>query len=154
MNEPVSSKESPTLRALPPDEPALDEQQSQCIAGGGGPPPAETDSTVGFWMLFFFGMILVALSLLALSKDPAAAAYYQHVSWLGGLRVNIEQGVLVVGGACAFTALAILRARFVAKKVEHGSQGKVKSFRAKRLEKLSDSDVFTIIARYVGSFLR
>lgn len=154
MNEPVRSKESPTLRALPAEEPAVDVQKTECFDGGDGPPPSTTKSSAGLWTLFFFGAILVALSCFALAKDPAATAYYQHVSWLGGLRVNLEQGILVVGGACAFTALAILRARFIAERVEHGSDGKVKSFRAKRLEKLSDSDIFTVIAKYVASFIR
>lgn len=94
------------------------------------------------------------LSGFALSKDPAAATYYQHFSWLGGLRVNFEQAILVIGGACSFTALAILREHSVAKKVEQGSKGKIKSIRAKRLEKLSDYDIFTVIAKCVGSFLR
>lgn len=154
MNEPARSSNTPALRALPQESLAGETNHSERFDGGGGEPPSNTKSSAGYWMLFVFGATLMVLSGFALSKDPAAAAYYQHFSWLGGLRVNFEQGILVIGGACSFTALAILREHSSAKRIEQGSDRKIRSFRAKRLEKLSDYDIFTVIAKYVGSFLR
>ncbi len=154
MNDPVESSNTPALRALPQESLAGKTNHSESFDGGGGEPPSKRKSSAGYWMLFGFGAILMMLSGFALSKDPAAATYYQHFSWLGGLRVNIEQAILVIGGACSFTALAILREHSIAKRIEQGSEGKIKSFRARRLEKLSDYDIFTVIAKYIGSFLR
>jgi hypothetical protein len=154
MNEPVRSSETPALRALPQEASALEIEPSESFDGGGGPPPANAKSSAGFWILFFFGLLLILVSSFALSKDPATANHYHHPLSFGEVRVSLELAVFAIGCGCLCTSLALLRTYFVARIVEYKTGGKVKSIRSKRLEKVSDEDIFAVIARYVGELFK
>ncbi|MBA3857698.1 MAG: hypothetical protein C0507_12385 [Cyanobacteria bacterium PR.3.49] len=124
--------------------------ETTCFDGGSTPPPVSRKNSDGLWLLLSFGAILIGLGAFILSHDPAAATYRQHSLSIAGFRVSCELIVLWIGCGCAFTAAILLWARFKAGKLERISAGRVKNMQAKRLEKVSDGDVFSIIASYVG----
>ena len=153
MNEPLKSSQA-NLKAVP-DQALLDEESGACghPQGSGSPPVFPDNAPIGLLMLLAFGLALIALSGFALAHDPATEIYRQNSFTLGKLRVSFELLLMTIGCGCTFTPLSLLAARFRARKVERLSSGKVKSMKAKRLDKVSDQDILSTIANYISNLL-
>lgn len=153
----------PQKLAKPPDltlisQPELDSSaavQQTTFDGSGGPPSRSMVPDAGVLSVFAaFGAIMVAISLFALANDPATATFRQTFNpTFGDFRIFFELTLFVAGTACIFPSLAYLRALSKARKIENGSDGRVKSFRAKKLEKISEDDFISIVGNYLAAFL-
>jgi len=156
MYEPCQDDEEPSVEGLSKEIPhGVTESTSAYDGGGGGPgKPTMMKDARGLWVIFAIGSILIAISLAALSRDPGVWTYCQlypfsFLQW----RVFFELLLLIVGCGCFFVSLTCLMARSQARKLEKGSDGRVKSLRAKRQEKISDASIFGIIGEYIGALL-
>jgi hypothetical protein len=155
MQEPSRHCEEPDLKLVASEaSPVIPEKEvTTSYAGGGGGPPLMKDNS-GLWMFCAVGCVMIVLSLLALWKEPATATYHQaHSISFGDLRVFCELLFLVIGSACLATAGTCLRAQAQARKVEKGTDGRVKSLRAKKLEHVSDDSIFQTIGNYISALI-
>lgn len=128
-----------------------DSEDALCFGGGNTPPPAGSDNFL-LWCFLCIGCVLICFGLFALAHDSAVNDYAKGTFSLGSLRVSFEQLITIVGCGCAFTSFAVLRARHAARKIETETKGRVKSLKAKRLEKLSEMSVLEMIVGYVSRF--
>ena len=159
MHTPKKRAEEPNLTVVPESATQLtnsDEEQQITFGSGGGPPNQSLMKVTGvLWVFFAFGALLVAISLVALSNDPATSTYRQSfLPSFGDFRIFCELSFLVVGSACMFPSIVCLRALARARKIEKGADGRVKSLRAKKLEKISDDGILGIVGTYIAALLR
>jgi len=153
LQEPLKKHHEDRLKLAEDDQSSQEDFQSTCFDGGSTPPPVQKNSD-GLWLLLICGLLMMAAAAFFLTHDPAAETYRQYHFTFGNFRVSSELVLLAIGCGCTFTPLTLLFARHKAGAVERKSGGRIKSMKAKRLEKVSEGDILSIISNYVENLFR
>lgn len=144
MQEPLSKREKPNLSVV----------ADTTFDGGGGGPPSRLAAKNArlLWALALLGAIITTFGLYLLAVDPNSSDHFQpHWPNLSDLRFYAELLVFSIGSGCLVTALACMKAKHKARFIERQSSGKVASLEARKLDKISDRNIFAIVGEFVSN---